>query len=109
MNGSPAGGTGGADGKVDAAVQTGPLPTHSYCVAYVMNEFPGKDTIYIGDGGDVVTISAQAVRPRNPGKGSGVLSGGGEQVLDPSCTAGALQRASEAVQKHVYPQSSLSG
>ena len=26
------------------------------------------DTIYIGDGGDVVTISAQAVRPRGPGQ-----------------------------------------
>ncbi|RQO32913.1 hypothetical protein DBR37_16605 [Herminiimonas sp. KBW02] len=39
-----------------------------------MNEFLGKGTIYIGDSGDVVTISAQAVRPRNPGKGSGVLS-----------------------------------
>lgn len=86
-----------------------PLPDASICVAYVMNEFPGKHTIYIGDGGDVVTISAQAVRPRNPGKGSGVLSGDGEQVLGPSRTAGALQRAPEAVQKHVYPQSSLSG
>ena len=28
----------------------------------------GEDTIYIGDGGDVVTISAQAVRPRKPGQ-----------------------------------------
>src|SRR5258707_12527864 len=32
-----------------------------------MNEFLTDDTIYIGDGGDVVTISAQAVRPRRPG------------------------------------------
>ncbi|MBS7404406.1 MAG: thiamine pyrophosphate-binding protein, partial [Oxalobacter sp.] len=38
-----------------------------YRVAYELNEFLGEDTIYIGDGGDVVTISAQAVRPRNPG------------------------------------------
>ena len=30
--------------------------------------FLGEDTIYIGDGGDVVTISAQAVRPRRPGQ-----------------------------------------
>ena len=39
-----------------------------YRVAYELNEFLGEDTIYIGDGGDVVTISAQAVRPRNPGQ-----------------------------------------
>ncbi|MNJ95755.1 Acetolactate synthase large subunit IlvG [compost metagenome] len=43
-------------------------PIHPYRVAYEMNEFLGEDTIYIGDGGDVVTISAQAVRPRNPGQ-----------------------------------------
>ncbi len=36
-------------------------------VAYEINEFLTEDTIYIGDGGDVVTISAQAVRPRSPG------------------------------------------
>ncbi|WP_459573764.1 thiamine pyrophosphate-dependent enzyme, partial [Cupriavidus sp. 8B] len=33
-----------------------------------INEFLADDTIYIGDGGDVVTISAQAVRPRRPGQ-----------------------------------------
>lgn len=43
-------------------------PIHPYRVAYEINEFLGEDTIYIGDGGDVVTISAQAVRPRNPGQ-----------------------------------------
>ncbi|MDE2289843.1 MAG: thiamine pyrophosphate-binding protein, partial [Burkholderiales bacterium] len=43
-------------------------PIHPYRVAYELNEFLGEDTIYIGDGGDVVTISAQAVRPRNPGQ-----------------------------------------
>jgi acetolactate synthase-1/2/3 large subunit len=41
---------------------------HPYRVAYEINEFLGDDTIYIGDGGDVVTISAQAVRPRRPGQ-----------------------------------------
>ncbi len=44
------------------------VPIHPYRVAYELNEFLGDDTIYIGDGGDVVTISAQAVRPRNPGQ-----------------------------------------
>jgi acetolactate synthase-1/2/3 large subunit len=43
-------------------------PIHPYRVAWELNEFLGEDTIYIGDGGDVVTISAQAVRPRGPGQ-----------------------------------------
>lgn len=43
-------------------------PIHPYRLAWDINEFLGDDTIYIGDGGDVVTISAQAVRPRNPGQ-----------------------------------------
>ncbi len=44
------------------------VPIHPYRVAYELNEFLGEDTVYIGDGGDVVTISAQAVRPRQPGQ-----------------------------------------
>ncbi len=43
-------------------------PIHPYRLAYEINRFLGDDTIYIGDGGDIVTISAQAVRPRNPGQ-----------------------------------------
>ena len=43
------------------------LPIHPFRVAYELNEFLTDDTIYIGDGGDVVTISAQAVRPHAPG------------------------------------------
>jgi len=43
-------------------------PIHPFRVAWEINEFLGDDTIYIGDGGDVVTISAQAVRPRGPGQ-----------------------------------------
>lgn len=42
-------------------------PIHPYRVAYELNEFLTENTIYIGDGGDVVTVSAQAVRPRRPG------------------------------------------
>jgi acetolactate synthase I/II/III large subunit len=42
-------------------------PIHPYRVAWEINEFLSEDTIYIGDGGDVVTISAQAVQPRQPG------------------------------------------
>jgi acetolactate synthase-1/2/3 large subunit len=48
--------------KSDAA------PINPYRVAHEINEFLRDDTIYIGDGGDVVTISAQAVRPRRPGQ-----------------------------------------
>ena len=43
-------------------------PIHPYRLAWEINEFLKDDTIFIGDGGDVVTISAQAVRPRNPGQ-----------------------------------------
>ncbi len=43
-------------------------PINPYRVAWEINEFLTEDTIYIGDGGDVVTISAQAVRPRRPGQ-----------------------------------------
>jgi len=43
-------------------------PINPYRVAYEINEFLADNTIYIGDGGDVVTISAQAVRPRRPGQ-----------------------------------------
>jgi len=43
-------------------------PIHPYRVAYELNEFLADNTVYIGDGGDVVTISAQAVRPRRPGQ-----------------------------------------
>ncbi len=43
------------------------VPINPYRVAYEINEFLTEDTIYIGDGGDVVTISAQAVQPRAPG------------------------------------------
>jgi thiamine pyrophosphate-dependent acetolactate synthase large subunit-like protein len=44
------------------------VPIHPYRVAWELNEFLADDTVYIGDGGDVVTISAQAVRPRRPGQ-----------------------------------------
>ncbi|OLB09808.1 MAG: acetolactate synthase, partial [Gammaproteobacteria bacterium 13_2_20CM_66_19] len=37
------------------------VPIHPYRVAWELNEFLADNTVYIGDGGDVVTISAQAV------------------------------------------------
>ena len=42
-------------------------PIHPYRLAWEINDFLTEDTIYIGDGGDIVTISAQAVQPRSPG------------------------------------------
>ena len=42
-------------------------PIHPYRLAWEINEFLQEDTIYVGDGGDIVTISAQAVQPRAPG------------------------------------------
>lgn len=54
--------------KVMPLFRSDSTPIHPYRVAYELNEFLGEDTIYIGDGGDVVTISGQAVRPRNPGQ-----------------------------------------
>ncbi len=43
-------------------------PIHPYRLAWEINEFLGDNSIYIGDGGDIVTISAQAVRPKGPGQ-----------------------------------------
>jgi len=43
-------------------------PIHPYRLAHEINEFLSDDTIYIGDGGDVVAMAAQAVRPRRPGQ-----------------------------------------
>lgn len=53
--------------KVMPLFKSDASPIHPYRVAYELNEFLTDNTIYIGDGGDVVTISAQAVRPRKPG------------------------------------------
>ncbi len=53
--------------KLMPAFTSNATPINPYRVAYEINEFLTDDTIYIGDGGDVVTISAQAVRPRAPG------------------------------------------
>jgi len=53
--------------KLMALFTSDQSPIHPYRVAWEINEFLTEDTIYIGDGGDVVTISAQAVQPRTPG------------------------------------------
>jgi acetolactate synthase-1/2/3 large subunit len=42
-------------------------PIHPYRLVHEINEFLTEDSIYIGDGGDVVTFSGQVVQPRSPG------------------------------------------
>ncbi|MCZ6675964.1 MAG: thiamine pyrophosphate-binding protein [Candidatus Poribacteria bacterium] len=43
------------------------VPIHPLRVAREINDFLTEDTMFIGDGGDVVTISARAIQPRQPG------------------------------------------
>jgi acetolactate synthase-1/2/3 large subunit len=43
-------------------------PIHPMRLAREINEFLEDDTIFIADGGDVVTISANVIRTRKPGK-----------------------------------------
>src|SRR5882672_2199608 len=57
-----------ASDKLLPLLKSNNVPINPYRVAHEINEFLADDTIYIGDGGDVVTISAQAVRPRRPGQ-----------------------------------------
>src|SRR4029078_10239511 len=57
-----------ATAKLQPLFRSDSTPINPYRVAHEINEFLRDDTVYIGDGGDVVTISAQAVRPRRPGQ-----------------------------------------
>ena len=42
-------------------------PIHPLRLAHEINEFLSENTVYIGDGGDVVTFSGGVVRPKKPG------------------------------------------
>jgi acetolactate synthase-1/2/3 large subunit len=42
-------------------------PIDPYRLVHEINEFLTDDTIYIGDGGDIVTFSGQVVQPKSPG------------------------------------------
>ncbi|TDC75790.1 acetolactate synthase [Streptomyces hainanensis] len=42
-------------------------PIHPYRLVSEINDFLTEDSIYIGDGGDIVTFSGQVVQPRTPG------------------------------------------
>jgi len=43
-------------------------PIHPMRLAHELNQFLTDDTIYIGDGGDVVTTAGQVVQPHRPGQ-----------------------------------------
>lgn len=42
-------------------------PIHPYRLVNEINEFLTADSIYVGDGGDIVTFSGQVVQPKAPG------------------------------------------
>ena len=43
------------------------LPIHPYRLVSEINDFLTEDSVYIGDGGDIVTFSGQVVQPKSPG------------------------------------------
>jgi acetolactate synthase-1/2/3 large subunit len=60
--------------KEDAAVQarlpklkSDANPIHPYRLAYEIDEFLTDNSIFVGDGGDVVTFAGNVVRPKGPG------------------------------------------
>jgi acetolactate synthase-1/2/3 large subunit len=44
------------------------MPIHPLRLAHEINQFLTEDSIFIGDGGDVVTFSASVIQPRVPGQ-----------------------------------------
>jgi acetolactate synthase-1/2/3 large subunit len=42
-------------------------PIHPYRLAYEIDQFLTEDSIFVGDGGDVVTFAGNVVRPKGPG------------------------------------------
>ncbi|MGW0522732.1 thiamine pyrophosphate-binding protein [Crossiella sp. NPDC003009] len=54
-------------GKRMARQLSGANPIDPYRLVHEINEFLTEDSIYIGDGGDIVTFSGQVVQPKSPG------------------------------------------
>jgi len=42
-------------------------PIHPYRLMHDINQFITEDSIYVGDGGDIVTFSGQVLQPKSPG------------------------------------------
>lgn len=53
--------------KNDAIIKAGAVPIHPVRLVHEINEFLLEDTVYIGDGGDIVTFSGSVVKPHKPG------------------------------------------
>jgi acetolactate synthase-1/2/3 large subunit len=56
-----------AQGKNDKIIAAGEVPIHPVRLCHEINEFLQEDTVYIGDGGDIVTFSGSIVKPHKPG------------------------------------------
>ncbi|BFO17139.1 hypothetical protein SHKM778_35270 [Streptomyces sp. KM77-8] len=65
--GRAAGGRADRAGEAAAATALRRLPIHPYRLVSEINDFLTEDSIYIGDGGDIVTFSGQVVQPKSPG------------------------------------------
>jgi acetolactate synthase-1/2/3 large subunit len=50
-----------------ARLKSDAQPIHPLRLCYEINEFLTADSIYIGDGGDIVTFSGGVVQPKSPG------------------------------------------
>ena len=55
--------------KNDKIIAANEVPIHPVRLCHEINEFLLEDTVYIGDGGDIVTFSGSIVRPQNPAAG----------------------------------------
>lgn len=53
--------------KYDAIIADDRIPIHPARLCYEINEFLLEDTVFIGDGGDIVTFSGTLVQPHKPG------------------------------------------
>ncbi|MGH9083582.1 MAG: thiamine pyrophosphate-binding protein, partial [Acidimicrobiales bacterium] len=48
-------------------LDSGQRPIHPYRLAHEIDRFLTEDSIFVGDGGDVVTFAGNVVRPKSPG------------------------------------------
>ncbi len=56
-----------AIGKRLPQLRSDASPIHPYRLVGGINDFLTEDSVYIGDGGDIVTFSGQVVQPKSPG------------------------------------------
>ncbi|GAB3481669.1 thiamine pyrophosphate-binding protein [Nocardiopsis coralliicola] len=56
-----------ARGKRQELLTSDASPIHPYRLVSEINDFLTEDSIYIGDGGDIVTFSGQVVQPKSSG------------------------------------------